>query len=280
MGSQRHSSRIDVHNAPVTYDVRIGDDPIDGQIRWNPAVIDQWRRGAENHPVETLNQVLRMLNDIRERKPFDREHWTAWAELGHDVIEFAPPKLTERFLIVTAGDRRGRADMRIVARSRVAIIRILQKESPRNALRAVRGQLSQLPYKETYVMSRGRHRASVVPKDPAMRETLQRYRLQLEMLLAELLEQTGREADPELIERIEQGLSHFNAPNEDAGSRRRAPPLPDAYINFINEEDVWMHDIAPHSGGMSAPAVQSAINGVPHTNGNGQPHHEEELAFA
>lgn len=160
--------------------------------------IDYWRKASDANPEGTMNEVLRCMNIVRERKPFNRELWTELAEIGQKVLSHVPQALRDGFLRVTSHDKKRRIDALHVCHARMSIFVLMAQKDPAHALRRVARELGTLPFSDTFVRSPRALRKSFHPSDDEWK-LYGVYRLNLEGLYANLLLKTNQGVDRDIL---------------------------------------------------------------------------------
>lgn len=175
-------------NIRGAFGVQISDAPMAEPLPFGREWLDYWRQASDSDPEGTMNEVLRCMNMVRDRKPFDREMWTELAEMGQKVLALVSPRLRDGFLRVTSHDKKRRIDALRVCNARMTILSLLAQKSPACALRRVARELGTLPYVDTAVRSDRALRKLTPTQDEWKLYGI--YRLNLEVLYAELVLKT------------------------------------------------------------------------------------------
>lgn len=171
---------------------------MDKPLPFGRELLDYWWKASDNNPEGAMNEVLRGMNMVRDRKPFDREVWTELAEIGQKVLAHVSPHLRDGFLRVTSHDKKRRIDALHVCHARMTIFQLLAQRDPAYALRRVARELGTLPYKDTFVRSDRALRKSFTPTADEW-NLYGIYRLNLEALYAELVLKTNSGVDRDIL---------------------------------------------------------------------------------
>ncbi len=196
--SLRNNARIDgTETTKGTSRITIGDAPLGKRLPFGQGWLDSLWQMKMTDAESVMNEVLRCLNTIQSRKPFDREIWTGFAELGQAVLSRCSLRLREAFFRVTSYDKKRRIDALQVCHSRMSMLELLAGRDPALALRKVARELSTLPFEDTFV----KHQRSIRSFSPTQEELslYAVYRMNLEILYAQLVQETEKGVDRDIV---------------------------------------------------------------------------------